>query len=311
MNDNIINLLQLYLNQIKAENAIIYKINAIANLIKIIKNYPKEIKNGEELKDIKGVGKGSIEKINEIIKTGTLSYIYMDYTNNVANELTEVVGIGTVIAHKLIQKYKIKSLKELIKKVNSGEIKVNDKIKLGLKYAGKFKGNIPRQHIDDMQDYLRQFNPNIVICGSYRRGLEYSSDIDVLLYSRDLLTMDDVKKSNMLNDYVKLLTKNKFVVDNITNNNVTKYMGFAKWANTIRRIDVRLIPYESIHPALVYFTGSYELNRIMRRQAKDLGYKLNEYGLYKNNKFIYIPSEKELFKKLGMKYLKPTERNIN
>jgi DNA polymerase/3'-5' exonuclease PolX len=181
-------------------------------------------------------------------------------------------------------------LNELIKKVNSGEIKVNDKIKLGLKYSGKFKGNIPRQHIDDIQYYLKQFNPHIVICGSYRRGLEYSSDIDVLLYSRDLLTMDDVKKSNMLNDYVKLLTKNKFIVDNITNNNVTKYMGFAKWENTIRRIDVRLIPYESIQPALVYFTGSYELNRIMRRQAKDLGYKLNEYGLYKNNKFIYMIS---------------------
>ena len=313
MNDNIINLLKLYLDQIKAENAIIYKINAIANLIKIIKKYPKEIKNGEELKDIKGVGKGSIEKINEIIKTGTLSYLYLDYqnTNNVVNELTEVVGIGPVIANKLIQKYKIKSLNELIKKVNSGEIKVNDKIKLGLKYAGKFKGNIPRQHIDDMQDYLKQFNPHIVICGSYRRGLEYSSDIDVLLYNRDLLTMDDVKKSNMLNDYVQLLTKNKFIVDNITNNNVTKYMGFAKWKNTIRRIDVRLIPYESIFPALVYFTGSYELNRIMRRQAKVLGYKLNEYGLYKNNKFIYITSEKELFKKLDMKYLRPTERNID
>jgi DNA polymerase/3'-5' exonuclease PolX len=313
MNDNIINLLKLYLDQIKAENVIIYKINAIANLIKIIKNYPKKIKNGEELKDIKGVGKGSVEKINEIIKTGTLSYLYLNYqnTNNVVNELTEVVGIGPVIANKLIQKYKIKSLNELIKKVNSGEIKVNDKIMLGLKYAGKFKGNIPRQHIDDIQDYLKQFNPHIVICGSYRRGLEYSSDIDVLLYNRDLLTMDDVKKSNMLNDYVKLLTKNKFIVDNITNNNVTKYMGFAKWKNTIRRIDVRLIPYESIFPALVYFTGSYELNRIMRRQAKDLGYKLNEYGLYKNNKFIYITSEKELFKKLDMKYLKPIERNID
>ena len=311
MNDNIINVLKLYLEQIKAENAIIYKINAIANLIKIIKMYPKEIKNAEELKDIKGVGKGSVEKINEILKTGTLSYLYTNNNNNVVNELTEVVGIGPVIANKLIQKYKIKSLNELIKKVNSGEIKVNDKIKLGLKYAGKFKGNIPRQHIDDMQDYLKQFNSHIVICGSYRRGLEYSSDIDVLLYSRDLLTMDDVKKSNMLNDYVKLLTKNKFIVDNITNNNVTKYMGFAKWKNTIRRIDVRLIPYESIYPALVYFTGSYELNRIMRRQAKVLGYKLNEYGLYKNDKFIHITSEKDLFKKLGMKYLKPTERNID
>jgi len=312
MNDNIINVLKLYLEQIKSENAIIFKINAIANLIKIIKNYPKEIKNGEELKDIKGVGKGSIEKINEIIKTSTLSYLNTNtnYNNKIVNELTEVIGIGTVIAQKLIEKYKIKSLDELIKKVNSGEIKVNDKIMLGLKYVGKFKGKIPRQHIDNIYDYLTKFNSNIVICGSYRRGLEFSSDIDVLLYDQDLLTMNDVKKSNMLNNYVKQLTKYNLIVDNITNNNVTKYMGFIKWENTIRRIDIRLIPYESIYTALVYFTGSYELNKIMRRKAKELGYKLNEYGLYKNNKFIYITSEKELFKKLDIKYLKPTERNI-
>ena len=306
MNNNKIDVLKQYLEKIKSEKAIIYKINAIANLIKIINIYPKEIKNGEELKDIKGVGKGSIEKINEILKTGTLSYL----NNNILSELTEVIGIGPSIANQLIQKYKIKSLDELIKKVIKGEIEVNDKIKLGLKYVGKFKGNIPRQHIDDIQDYLKQFNSNIIICGSYRRGLDFSSDIDILLYNSQLLTMNDVKKSNMLNDYVKLLTKNKFIVDNITNNNVTKYMGFAKWENVIRRIDIRLIPYESIYTALVYFTGSYELNRIMRKKAKELGYKLNEYGLYKNNELIHITSEKELFKKLGMKYLKPTERNI-
>ena len=306
MNNNIIDVLKQYLENIKAEKTIIYKINAITNLIKIINIYPKEIKNGEELKDIKGVGKGSIEKINEILKTGTLSYL----NNNILSELTEVIGIGPSIANQLIQKYKIKSLDELIKKVIKGEIEVNDKIKLGLKYVGKFKGNIPRQHIDDVQDYLKQFNSNIIICGSYRRGLDFSSDIDILLYNSQLLTMNDVKKSNMLNDYVKLLTKNKFIVDNITNNNVTKYMGFAKWENVIRRIDIRLIPYESIYTALVYFTGSYELNRIMRIKAKELGYKLNEYGLYKNNELIHITSEKELFKKLGMKYLKPTERNI-
>jgi DNA polymerase/3'-5' exonuclease PolX len=306
MNNNIIDVLKQYLEKIKAEKAIIYKINAITNLIKIIKMYPKEIKNGEELKDIKGVGKGSIEKINEILKTGTLSYL----NNNIVSELTEVIGIGPSIANQLIQKYKIKSLDNLIKKVIKGEIEVNDKIKLGLKYVGKFKGNIPRQHIDDIQDYLKQFNSNIIICGSYRRGLDFSSDIDILLYNSQLLTMNDVKKSNMLNDYVKLLTKNKFIVDNITNNNVTKYMGFAKWENVIRRIDIRLIPYESIYTALVYFTGSYELNRIMRKKAKELGYKLNEYGLYKNNELIHITSEKELFKKLGIKYLKPTERNI-
>ena len=48
----------------------------------------------------------------------------------------------------------------------------------------------------------------------------------------------------------------------------------------------------------------------MRRKAKKLGYKLNEYGLYKNDDKIEIKSEKDIFKKLEMHYLKPKDRNI-
>jgi DNA polymerase/3'-5' exonuclease PolX len=311
MNENIINILKLYLKQIKAENAIVFRINAIINLIKIIKYYPKEIKDASELKGIKGVGKSSLEKIDEILKTGTLSYLE---TNNkkgeIVEELSEVIGIGNIIANKLIEKYNIKSLDDFKKRVNNGEIKVNDKIKLGLKYAGKFKGNIPRQDIDQIKSYLKKFKYKFIICGSYRRKLDFSGDIDILIYSPKLITMNDIKKSNMLDNYIKLLTKEKFIIDNITDNYVTKYMGFAKWNNIIRRIDIRLIPYESIIFALVYFTGSYEFNRIMRNKAKELGYKLNEYGLFKDNKMIHVYSEKELFNILNMKYLKPNERSI-
>ena len=46
-------------------------------------------------------------------------------------------------------------------------------------------------------------------------------------------------------------------------------MGFCKYKNNlIRRIDIRLIPFESIYAAILYFTGSYELNKIMRINAK-------------------------------------------
>ena len=38
----------------------------------IIKNYPKEIKSSEDLKDIKGIGEGIREKIDEILETKTL-----------------------------------------------------------------------------------------------------------------------------------------------------------------------------------------------------------------------------------------------
>ena len=37
------------------------------------------------------------------------------------------------------------------------------------------------------------------------------------------------------------------------------------------RIDIRFIPYESYFPAILYFTGSGEFNRIMRKEANDKG----------------------------------------
>ena len=86
-------------------------------------------------------------------------------------------------------------------------------------------------------------------------------------------------------------------------------MGFSKLnKNPVRRIDIRFVPFESYYSALLYFTGSYQLNRDMRLEAKKLGYKLNEYGLYKNNKLIKINSEKDIFDKLKLDYKHPKYR---
>jgi DNA polymerase (family 10) len=46
--------------------------------------------------------------------------------------------------------------------------------------------------------------------------------------------------------------------------------------------------YESFPSALLYFTGSAELNKKMRQVAKEMGYKLSEYGLFKNNEKLEI-----------------------
>ena len=93
-------------------------------------------------------------------------------------------------------------------------------------------------------------------------------------------------------------------------------MGFSKLPRkNIRRIDIRFVPFNSYYSALLYFTGSYELNTQMRQIAKSLNYKLNEYGLFKINKdgevskrMLKIKSEKDIFKKLKMEYIKPEER---
>jgi DNA polymerase (family 10) len=49
---------------------------------------------------------------------------------------------------------------------------------------------------------------------------------------------------------------------------------------------------------------------MLRSKAKKMGYKVNEYGIFKNNKNILVESEEEIFKLLEIKYLEPQERNF-
>ena len=77
-----------------------------------------------------------------------------------------------------------------------------------------------------------------------------------------------------------------------------------------RRIDFLYTPPNEFAFAILYFTGSKEFNLMLRSKAKKMGYKVNEYGIYKNNKNILVESEEEIFALLGIKYLEPQERNF-
>ena len=311
------------------KNSIInnYRIQSLKKSLKIIMNYHKQIKTGQDIQHIKGIGKGTIDRIDEIIRTGTLIELKnYDKVVNKANkeepiiqDLMSVIGIGRIVAQDLIKKYKIKSAQELKLLSDSNKIQLNDKLKIGLKYLGKFHGTIPRTETDTTYDYIQdltdKYNKSmfITICGSYRRELPTSSDIDILLCDLDIITMDDIINSNInyLSNYVNYLRDNRYIVDDITDKNIkTKYMGFCRLndKSKIRRIDIRFIPMESYFTALLYFTGSFENNKIMRKQAKKLGYKLNEYGLYKNDEMLFVLSEQEIFHKLKMDYLSPNKR---
>ena len=115
-------------------------------------------------------------------------------------DLESVVGIGPAIALELYNKG-IKSVKKLIKMVEDDEIEVNDKILLGLKYYGKFEGNIPRKEITNIYkiftDVIKKLNKNLdenkkyifEICGSYRREKPTSGDIDILISKK--VKLDD------------------------------------------------------------------------------------------------------------------------
>ena len=313
-----------------------FRLRQTKNIIRLLKKYTKKIKGDEELDELiqmRGIGKGTIDRIKEILDKGKLKEIKSNKKNNLhlkyISELEKIINIGPKKAQELVNKYKIKSIDQLKKEIKLGKVTVNDKIKLGLKYHNKYKQNIPRKEIDSINTYLHKKYPIIdndlfgIICGSYRRKNMISNDIDVLIIHPKIKTMKKLKnnKINYLRQFVNLLKKDKFLTDDLTDKNIeTKYMGFCKYKSKSnsnkkyyhRRIDIRYIPYESYYSALLYFTGSGELNQLMRSKAQKLGYILNEYGLYKldndKKKRIKINSEKDIFDKLNMEYLCPENR---
>ena len=315
-----------------------FRIRQISRVIAILKKYPQKItkKNFKELLELPGIGKSSIKRIEEILNEGKLSELgnFVDAKRDkqkAIEDLEEIIGVGRSNALDFYEKG-IKNVKMLKQKIKKKEIEVNDKIILGLKYHGVYKTNIPRKEIDEMYKLLKKIVNKMnkkheytdknkycfEICGSYRREKPFSNDIDVLLTKYG--TTEKSKKSEKhLLKFVSKLKKNikknnnqPLLVDDMTDKNIeTKYMGFCKYKdNHVRRIDIRYVPYTNFHSALLYFTGSRELNTKMRQIAKQKGFKLSEYGLFRlsDDKKMIIKSERDFFKKLDMEYLHPRLR---
>jgi DNA polymerase/3'-5' exonuclease PolX len=303
-------------NEVKLATINTFRLSQIKKSLQIIKKYPKEISdNLDEFGELSGIGKGTINRIKEILKTNKLAELdnfKEDENDKIIEELETIVGVGRSNALAFI-KDGIKSVQDLKDKIKQNKIKVNDKILLGVKYHNKFFGNIPRSEITKINTFLtkkiKEINIELklnkkneyffTICGSYRRKKPTSGDIDILVSKKG----DDGNLKIFIDKIREIL------VDDITDNYEKKYMGFAKYDdNPIRRIDIRYIPNESYYTALLYFTGSVELNKKMRQEAKAKGFKLSEYGLFKKNKKLEINSEYDIFKILEIPYIEPRLR---
>jgi len=211
--------------------------------------------------------------------------------------------------------------------------KIYSKYKISLESIKHFKDmmvKIPRFELTKIEILLNKvashMNKDMIIsiCGSYRRGKDKSGDVDCLITHPSLKTKEDLEKSsiNILSSFVELLQKSDIVVDQLSMG-PKKFMGFCKLPDKYkydeipsphvsRRIDIRLVPYESYGSSILYFTGSKTFNTQMRNHALKHGYSLSEFGIKIISSGITIPcsTEEEVFKILKYPYKKPEERDI-
>lgn len=292
-----------------------YKLQAIKNAIYAIAKYKKTITSGNDLKNIKGIGDKTIARIDEIINTGILAEIsYKQRQIESIKKLSTLFGIGSVKARELFEEHGIETIEQLKNAYQSGKIELTEQMKMGLKYYDKMIEPIPRQYIEILDNRIKQIFSKypdyvITICGSYRREKATSNDVDILVTNRRLVNKTDSKK--YLHFVVDELRK-FFLVDDLTTNYNSHYMGYGRIANDIAkpfvRCDIIVVPFDSLPTALLHFTGSATFNQKIRLHAKKLGYVLNEYGLFKNKKRISVESEEDVFEKLLLRYVSPSKR---
>ena len=310
-----------------------FKIRSYRKTIGIIKTLDYTIVSSSQLKDIKGFGLGTLKKIDEIIETGKLEKTKnidnkdLNNSKNI-NDLQKITGIGPSKAQKLFSENI--TLDRLIK-IDFDNLNEDDETilsnltnhqKLGVKYYHHLEKRIPYNEISKMELYINKIikkidsKLNIVICGSYRRKQNDSGDIDVLIYHTNLKKKGEIEKSLYLSSILQIFINDNFIVDSLTSiNKPSKYMGFCKlkFHKFIRRIDIRIVPYDSLASSLLYFTGSGEFNKNMRTYALSKGVRLNEYGIYRLiNKVktfkIKAKEEKDIFRILNLEYVAPESR---
>ena len=273
--------------------------------------FKQPITEVSQLKGQRGIGNTILKKLQEFVDTGTLS-VLEKAKNNPVFIFTEVYGIGPKKAEELVKKHNVTTIAELREKQDE---LLNDVQKKGLKYYEDILKRIPRKEIDIYEKELKKIFDKVKnkgstfqIMGSYRRGAKDSGDIDICI-------SDPNDDAGVFNKFIDALIEKKILIEVLSRGN-TKSLGVSKLRRKpARRIDFMFTKHNELAFALLYFTGSKSFNTVMRKRALDMGYSMNEHGLYKmvNGKKgpkleRHFPTEKAVFDFMGMVYKGPTER---
>jgi len=282
----------------------IHRNRAFSEAAKKIEIYHEPIISGidAKLRVGYGIGESTMEVIDEYLETGDSSRlknlkVKFEDRSKVVDLFRTIHGIGPVNANKFYD-LGFRTLDDLWFNASLTEAQ-----KTSIYYRDHLKLRVPRYEVDFIDKSFHQFFPNldIVTVGSYRREEPDSGDIDVLI--------KQTGTGVLLQDIIAELKRRGLLIYDFAQGQ-SKYLGLLQLPiRPVRRLDVLLISPDSWGSALLYFTGSQRFNILLRSQAKKLGYRLNEYGLYDLNKNkLNTPDEQTIFNLLGVKYLSPKER---
>ena len=295
--------------EIKGENP--FKIRAYRNASETIAHAPGRIADipPADRLAIQGIGKDLNAKITELVETGAIVYhqsLLQEFPPTIL-DLLNLQGVGPKTVALLYRELGIRTLADLEAAARAGRLR-SIKGMGAKKESWILKALQERAHVAgrrlvaeahdtaaDLVAALRAHAPaaDISPVGSLRRGCETCGDLDILAAGAPPSLMEAFTGYKLVE---RILARGE------TKSSVLLWGGF--------QADLRLVPRESLGAALQYFTGSKPHNIALRDRAIRRGYKLNEYGLYRNDDGTVVAgaSEEEIYRALDLDFIPPELR---
>ena len=291
-----------------------FRINSYRKVARVIGEMPVDIEillATGQLAKTPGIGKSSLAKIEEFVKSGQIS-AHQELLARIPPTLPELLtipGVGPKGVKAIYEQLKVTSIAELKAAIENGSVAglpgFGDKkaaaIERGIEFLQKSTGRIRLDQALEaakmVDGFLRDTSgvKKTQIAGSLRRRAETIGDVDILVAGT---------KGESI---IKAFTDAGFVLD-VLAAGPTKGSAIIQTQSTSVHVDVRVVLEKSFGAAAQYFTGSQQHNVRLREIAVKKKLKLNEYGLFKADKMIAGAREEEIYKKLGLDYIQPVLR---
>jgi len=263
-----------------------------------------------ELRAIPGVGEAIAEKIEEYLRTGSVSY-YERLKREVPPGLVELMrlpGLGPKTARRFWVELGVEGPNELRDAIAAGRLvgvkgfgeKKIEQIRSALTAAAAGPGPA-RRAIEEVYPVAHSIvralregagADRVEVAGSFRRARETVGDLDILVTSKDPAKVFETFTAQPLVAEVKMRGETKETV--VLSGGL--------------QVDLRVVKPEEFGAALQYFTGSKDHNVRLRSRARDRGLKVNEYGVFRGDERIAGSTEEEVYASLGLAWIPPELR---
>lgn len=295
--------------EIKGENP--FKVRAYQNAAKVLSTITDDLDQlviDKRIKEIKGVGTAISAKIEEYMETGAIGY-HLELQKEVPLSLLELLHIPNLGPKK------IKTLYDELNISNVGELeyackenrlislfrfgeRTQEKILKGVEFFKKHQGEHLFGEVHPLALSVKKrfeseaATESVELCGSLRRKKEIVRDIDLLVAGTDRQAISEM--------FTSMPQVEEVIVEGPAKTSCRLISGI--------EADLRVVNAESFPSALIYFTGSKEHNVKLRGLSKKRRLKLNEYGLFKEERAVTCTDEASVYEHLGLPFIPPELR---